>query len=93
MAGLQLGAGIFDPGMLVGSWGRTEWPRPEAELTFEQPLAELVDGDVSDYRDDDGNPDTPAPNDDPRYDLARLADAARRYRRAPDVPRVVWYPG
>jgi nucleoside-diphosphate-sugar epimerase len=29
----------------------------------------------------------------PRYDLARLADAAFDYRRAPDDPRVIWYPG
>ncbi len=29
----------------------------------------------------------------PRYDLARLADAAFDYRRSPDDPRVVWYPG
>jgi hypothetical protein len=41
LAGLQLSAGIFDPSMLVGSWERTKWPRPEAELTFEQPFGEL----------------------------------------------------
>jgi len=29
----------------------------------------------------------------PRYDLRRMADAAWDYRRAPDDPRVVWYPG
>jgi UDP-glucose 4-epimerase len=29
----------------------------------------------------------------PRYDLARLTDAAFDYRRGPDDPRVVWYPG
>jgi nucleoside-diphosphate-sugar epimerase len=29
----------------------------------------------------------------PRYDLARMADAAYDYKRAPDDPRVVWYPG
>lgn len=29
----------------------------------------------------------------PHYDLARLIDAAWSYRRAPDDPRVVWYPG
>jgi UDP-glucose 4-epimerase len=29
----------------------------------------------------------------PAYDLKRLIDAAWSYRRAPDDPRVVWYPG
>ncbi len=29
----------------------------------------------------------------PRYDLARLADAAWDYVRAPDDPRKIWYPG
>jgi UDP-glucose 4-epimerase len=29
----------------------------------------------------------------PRYDLARLTDAAFDYRRGADDPRVVWYPG
>jgi UDP-glucose 4-epimerase len=29
----------------------------------------------------------------PAYDLKRLADAAWDYRRGPDDPRVVWYPG
>lgn len=29
----------------------------------------------------------------PRYDLARLADSAWDYARAPDDPRKVWYPG
>jgi UDP-glucose 4-epimerase len=29
----------------------------------------------------------------PRYDLRRMTDAAWDYRRAPDDPRVVWYPG
>jgi nucleoside-diphosphate-sugar epimerase len=29
----------------------------------------------------------------PRYDLARLVDAAYDYKRAPDDPRKVWYPG
>ena len=29
----------------------------------------------------------------PRYDLARLIDEACDYERAPDDPRVVWYPG
>ncbi|HEY1321575.1 MAG TPA: NAD(P)-dependent oxidoreductase, partial [Streptosporangiaceae bacterium] len=29
----------------------------------------------------------------PRYDLRRMADAAWDYRRAPDDPRVIWYPG
>ena len=29
----------------------------------------------------------------PKYDLARLTDAAYDYRRAPEDPRVVWYPG
>jgi UDP-glucose 4-epimerase len=29
----------------------------------------------------------------PRYDLAKLIDAAWTYNRAPDDPRKVWYPG
>jgi nucleoside-diphosphate-sugar epimerase len=29
----------------------------------------------------------------PRYDLRRMIDAAWAYQRAPDDPRVVWYPG
>jgi nucleoside-diphosphate-sugar epimerase len=29
----------------------------------------------------------------PRYDLERLVDEAWSYERAPDEPRVVWYPG
>jgi len=29
----------------------------------------------------------------PRYDLARMIDAAFDYKRAPDDPRIVWYPG
>jgi UDP-glucose 4-epimerase len=29
----------------------------------------------------------------PRYDLARMTDAAFDYQRAPDDPRIVWYPG
>ncbi|HEX2658976.1 MAG TPA: NAD(P)-dependent oxidoreductase [Polyangia bacterium] len=29
----------------------------------------------------------------PRYDLARMTDAAFDYQRGPDDPRVIWYPG
>jgi UDP-glucose 4-epimerase len=29
----------------------------------------------------------------PRYDLKRLIDEAFDYRRVPDDPRIVWYPG
>ena len=29
----------------------------------------------------------------PQYDLRRLTDAAWNYRRPPQDPRVVWYPG
>ena len=29
----------------------------------------------------------------PKFDMAAMADAAFEYRRAPDDPRVVWYPG
>ena len=29
----------------------------------------------------------------PQYDLAKLIDAAWDYQRAPDDPRIVWYPG
>src|SRR5262249_29063841 len=40
LGGLQLTAGLFDPVQLQGSgaWTRTKYPRPEAELTFEQPF-------------------------------------------------------
>lgn len=38
LAGLQLSLGVFDPIALQGAWDRTNAPRPEAELTFEQPL-------------------------------------------------------
>jgi hypothetical protein len=42
IAGLQLNVGIFDPAALgAGGWSRTELARPEAELTFEQPLGDL----------------------------------------------------
>src|SRR5262249_45345600 len=36
--GVQLTVGLFDPVQLQGSgaWTRTKYPRPEAELTFEQ---------------------------------------------------------
>jgi hypothetical protein len=36
LAGLHLNVGMFDPVVIVGSWERTEWPRGEAELTFDQ---------------------------------------------------------
>ncbi len=29
----------------------------------------------------------------PRYDLKRLIDEAYDYKRAPDNPRKIWYPG
>ena len=29
----------------------------------------------------------------PRYDLGRLIEAAFAYERAPDDPRIIWYPG
>ena len=29
----------------------------------------------------------------PRYDLARMTDAAYDHKRGPDDPRIVWYPG
>jgi hypothetical protein len=41
IAGLQLNVGVFDPVALgAGGWSRTKFPRPEAELTFEQPLGD-----------------------------------------------------
>ena len=36
LAGLHLNVGMFDPVVIVGSWERTEWPRGEAELTFDR---------------------------------------------------------
>ena len=39
--GLQLSVGAFDPVHLQGAWPRTKWARPEAELTFEQPIPDL----------------------------------------------------
>jgi hypothetical protein len=41
LSGLQLSVGAFDPVQLQGAWPRTKWARPEAELTFEQPIADL----------------------------------------------------
>ena len=42
LAGLQLNIGIFDPANLgAGGWSRTKLARPEAELTFEQPLGTI----------------------------------------------------
>lgn len=38
LLGLQLSLGVFDPIALQGAWDRTKLPRPEAELTFEQPI-------------------------------------------------------
>jgi hypothetical protein len=35
LGGLQLTVGAYDPSMLVGSWERTKWLRPEAELTYD----------------------------------------------------------
>jgi nucleoside-diphosphate-sugar epimerase len=29
----------------------------------------------------------------PEYDLERLIESAWNYRRAPDDPRIIWYPG
>jgi hypothetical protein len=31
----------YDPVQLQGAWPRTKWARPEAELTFERPIADL----------------------------------------------------
>ncbi len=41
VGGLKLTLGIFDPVALQGAWDRTRLPRPEAELTFEQPLGAI----------------------------------------------------
>jgi hypothetical protein len=40
-AGLQLTVGAYDPSMLVGSWERTKWLRPEAELTYDAKLGDM----------------------------------------------------
>ncbi|MDF3066226.1 MAG: hypothetical protein K0R38_1827 [Polyangiaceae bacterium] len=40
-AGLQLTAGAFDPSMLAGSWERTKYLRPEAELTYDLELGNV----------------------------------------------------
>jgi len=34
-SGLKVNVGVFDPVIIVGAWERTEWPRPEAEVTFD----------------------------------------------------------
>jgi hypothetical protein len=39
--GLQLSIGAFDPVQLQGAWPRTKWPRPEAELTVEEPIGKI----------------------------------------------------
>lgn len=36
MAGIHLNVGMFDPVIIVGAWDRTEWPRGEAEFTYDQ---------------------------------------------------------
>ncbi len=41
LAGFGLAAGIYDPVALAGKWHRTPLPRPEAELSFLQPLGDL----------------------------------------------------
>jgi hypothetical protein len=41
LGGLQLNIGVFDPAKIVGAWPRTKWPRPEAELTFTQPIGQM----------------------------------------------------
>jgi hypothetical protein len=38
LGGLALALGAYDPVALAGKWHRTPYPRPEAELSFEQPL-------------------------------------------------------
>lgn len=41
--GLQLTAGYYDPSTFVGLyWGRTKYGRPEAELTYDAAIGELV---------------------------------------------------
>lgn len=42
VGGLQLTVGAFDPSILVGSWERTKWLRPETELTYEASLGEVA---------------------------------------------------
>jgi hypothetical protein len=42
VAGLQLTAGAFDPSMLAGSWERTKWLRPEAELTYDVEIGDAA---------------------------------------------------
>ncbi len=40
--GLKLTVGYYDPSTFVGLyWGRTKYGRPEAELTFDQPLGDF----------------------------------------------------
>src|SRR5579859_1095067 len=38
-AGVQLTVGLYDPFQIEGAWRRTKWPRPEAELTYNQSIA------------------------------------------------------
>ena len=40
LGGLQLSVGAFDPSMLAGSWERTKFLRPEAELTYDVKLGD-----------------------------------------------------
>ncbi len=43
LAGLQLNVGIFDPTALAaGTWTRTEFVRPEAELTYERSFGSIA---------------------------------------------------
>jgi hypothetical protein len=43
LGGLQLTAGIYDANSYPSSavWGRTKWPRPEAEVTYEMKIGDL----------------------------------------------------
>jgi hypothetical protein len=35
LVGFRLALGLFDPNSLAGQWDRTQWARPEAELSFD----------------------------------------------------------
>jgi hypothetical protein len=41
LAGLSLEVGVYDPIRLLGAWESVPYPRPQAALTFEQPLGDL----------------------------------------------------
>jgi hypothetical protein len=41
LVGVQLSVGLYDPASITGAWERTRYPRPEFELTVDEPLGSI----------------------------------------------------